>query len=396
MVQGLHLNKETIMAICISGLLVIILSLCAILVWILWRRKHRDYGSKDIQSSDAASKGHFFTLSYSRLSSLKMLSKRELVATIEYSKLEAATNNFSEDITLGEGSASRVYKACLDMGVLAAVKKLDGSKQEQERMFVNELNFLGRIKHRNIVSLLGCCIHGESSFLVYEYLQNGSLGELLHGTSHGLASVLTWHMRMKIAIDVARGLEYLHETCKPPVILQDLKSSNILLDADYNAKISGFGFAIHGGKQNKSSAQLSDAPGIASLENVIDEKITEKSDVYAFGIILLELLTGRKPFLESTPLQCQSIVAWAMPNLTHRSKLPDILDARIQDTMDPKHLCQVAAVAVLCVQPEPSYRPLISDVLHSLTPLVPIELGGTLSIAPTADKNCSEERNMDS
>ncbi|KAG0484791.1 hypothetical protein HPP92_008870 [Vanilla planifolia] len=255
-----------------------------------------------------------------------MSSKRGLVATIEYSKLEAATNNFSEDITLGGGVLHEFTKLALIWGFLQQLRNwMEASRNRRE------------------------------------------------WTSHGLASVLTWHMRMKIAIDVARGLEYLHETYFRLWV-----------------------FAIHGGKQNKSSAQLSDAPGIASLENVIDEKITEKSDVYAFGIILLELLTGRKPFLEATPLQCQSIVAWAMPNLTHRSKLPDILDARIQDTMDPKHLCQVAAVAVLCVQPEPNYRPLITDVLHSLTPLVPIELGGTLSIAPTADKNCSEERNMDS
>ncbi|MCI10429.1 receptor-like kinase, partial [Trifolium medium] len=104
----------------------------------------------------------------------------------------------------------------------------------------------------------------------------------------------------------------------------------------------------------------------------------DKSDVYAFGVVLLELLLGRKPVEKLNPSQCQSIVTWAMPQLTDRSKLPNIVDNVIKNTMDPKHLFQVAAVAVLCVQPEPCYRPLIADVLHSLIPLVPVELGGTL------------------
>lgn len=107
-------------------------------------------------------------------------------------------------------------------------------------------------------------------------------------------------------------------------------------------------------------------------------KLTDKSDVYAFGVVLLELLLGRKPVEKLSPSQCQSIVTWAIPQLTDRSKLPNIVDPVIRDTMDSRHLYQVAAVAVLCVQPEPSYRPLITDVLHSLIPLVPVELGGTL------------------
>ncbi|MBA0789922.1 hypothetical protein Gohar_014601, partial [Gossypium harknessii] len=120
-------------------------------------------------------------------------------------------------------------------------------------------------------------------------------------------------------------------------------------------------------------------------------KLTDKSDVYAFGVVLLELLLGRKPVEKLAPAQCQSIVTWAMPQLTDRSKLPNIVDPVIRNTMDLKHLyqcyckMQVAAVAVLCVQPEPSYRPLITDVLHSLIPLVPMELGGTLRVTqPTA------------
>ncbi|KAL3013560.1 hypothetical protein AAZX31_06G061500 [Glycine max] len=190
-------------------------------------------------------------------------------------------------------------------------------------------------------------------------MQNGSLETQLHGPSHG--SALTWHMRMKIALDTARGLEYLHEHCHPA--------------------LSDFGLALTDGSQSKKNIKLSGTLGYVAPEYLLDGKLSDKSDVYAFGVVLLELLLGRKPVEKLAPAQCQSIVTWAMPQLTDRSKLPNIVDPVIKNTMDPKHLYQVAAVAVLCVQPEPSYRPLITDVLHSLIPLVPIELGGTQRVS---------------
>jgi len=171
------------------------------------------------------------------------------------------------------------------------------------------------------------------------------------------------------------------------VIHRDLKSSNILLDCDFNAKISDFGLAVTSGNIDKGSMKLSGTLGYVAPEYLLDGKLTEKSDVYAFGVVLLELLMGRKPVEKMSQTQCQSIVTWAMPQLTDRTKLPNIVDPVIRDTMDPKHLYQVAAVAVLCVQPEPSYRPLITDVLHSLVPLVPVELGGTLRVAEPPSPN---------
>lgn len=132
--------------------------------------------------------------------------------------------------------------------------------------------------------------------------------------------------------------------------------------------------------QNKNNVKISGTVGYLAPEYLLDGKLTDKSDVYAFGIVLLELLMGRKPVQKTESNQCQSLVTWAMPQLTDRSKLPNIVDPVIKDTMDLKHLYQVAAVAVLCIQPEPSYRPLITDVLHSLIPLVPVELGGSLRV----------------
>ncbi|XP_031745272.1 probable receptor-like protein kinase At1g80640 isoform X2 [Cucumis sativus] len=297
------------------------------------------------------------------------------VSTIDYKLLEAATDNFSKSNVLGEGGSGHVYKACFNDKLLAAVKRIDNGGLDAEREFENEVNWLSKIRHQNVIKLLGHCIHGETRFLVYEMMQNGSLESQLHGPSHG--SALTWHIRMKIAVDVARGLEYLHEHRNPPVVHRDLKSSNILLDSDFNAKLSDFGLTVNLGAQNKN-IKLSGTLGYVAPEYLLDGKLTDKSDVYAFGVVLLELLTGKMPVEKMGPTQSQSLVSWAIPQLSDRSKLPKIVDPVIRDTMDLKHLYQVAAVAVLCVQSEPSYRPLVTDVLHSLIPLVPVELGGSL------------------
>ncbi|XP_011015399.1 PREDICTED: probable receptor-like protein kinase At1g80640 isoform X2 [Populus euphratica] len=312
-----------------------------------------------------------------KLISLRMAEKKGSVAVIEYHLLEAATNNFQEVNVLGEGGRGCLYKACFSEKLLAAVRRFEGEEQDIEREFENELNWLTKIHHQNIISLLGYCIHGEQRFLVYEMMQNGSLESQLHGPTHG--SALTWNLRMKIAVDVARGLEYLHEHCNPPVVHRDLKSSNILLDSNFNAKLSDFGLAVASGIQNKY-IKLSGTSGYVAPEYLLDGKLTDKSDVYAFGVLLLELLIGRKPVEKTSPDHFQFIVSWAMPRLADRSKLPNFVDPVIKDTMNLKHLYQVAAVAVLCVQQEPSYRPLITDVLHSLIPLVPLALGGSLRI----------------
>lgn len=321
-----------------------------------------------------------------KISSLQTSSKKGSLSVIEYRFLEAATNGFSGSSILGEGGSGHVYKACFDDGFLAAVKRLDSQRKDLKKEFENEVVLMSRVQHPNIISLLGYCIHGDTNFLVYELMQNGSLETQLHGPSHG--SALSWHLRMKIALDTARGLEYLHEHCNPPVVHRDIKSSNILLDSHFNAKLSDFGLAITR-SQGKSEIKLSGTLGYVAPEYLLDGKLTEKSDVYAFGVVLLELLMGKKSVATIEPAQCeQSLVTWAMPQLTDRSKLPNIVDPVIRNTMDVKHLFQVAAVAVLCVQPEPSYRPLITDVLHSLIPLVPVELGGALKITDTVACTC--------
>ncbi|KAL7139871.1 hypothetical protein ABFS83_09G082900 [Erythranthe nasuta] len=372
------LNKKILVALVVSSSLLggILLLLSCFSIYRLKRLKK--FKAENEENPDAAKAVISFGPILDKFPSLKTSGKKGSIASIEYQLLVAATNNFDEAKIIGEGGLGRVYKAHFNDHFHAAVKKIYAGGQEAQRQFENEVDSLSKIQHQNVVSLLGYCIHGESRFLIYEMMENGSLEFHLHGNSH--RSTLTWHLRMKIALDVARGLEYLHERCTPAVIHRDLKCSNILLDSNFNAKLSDFGLAITGGNSNKTSIKLSGTLGYVAPEYLLDGKLTDKSDVYAFGVVLLELLMGRRPVERVAETQCQSIVTWAMPQLTDRSKLPNIVDPAIRNTMDLKHLYQVAAIAVLCVQPEPSYRPLITDVLHSFIPLVPVDLGGSLRV----------------
>ncbi|KHG06993.1 hypothetical protein F383_33282 [Gossypium arboreum] len=375
-------TKKMLLALILAGssLGAIISSLFCL--WIYYRKNSSKSSKNGAKSSDGE-KGNGLAPYLGKLKSMRTVSKEGYASFMDYKILEKATNKFHHGNILGEGGFGCVYKAQFNDGSYAAVKKLDCASQDAEKEYENEVGLLCRFKHSNIISLLGYSSDNDTRFIVYELMENGSLETQLHGPSHG--SSLTWHRRMKIALDTARGLEYLHEHCNPPVIHRDLKSSNILLDLDFNAKLSDFGLAVTDAATNKNNLKLSGTLGYLAPEYLLDGKLTDKSDVYAFGVVLLELLLGRKPVEKLAPAQCQSIVTWAMPQLTDRSKLPNIVDPVIRNTMDLKHLYQVAAVAVLCVQPEPSYRPLITDVLHSLIPLVPMELGATLRVTqPTA------------
>ncbi|GFQ06734.1 probable receptor-like protein kinase at1g80640 [Phtheirospermum japonicum] len=303
------LNKKILVAVVVaSSLLGAILLLLS--CFTIYRLKSlKKFNAKNDISCSESAKGISSTPISDKFPSLKIGVKKGSIAPIDYQTLVIATNNFDEGKLLGEGGLSRVYKAHFNGHVEAAVKKICADWKEAERQFENEVQLLSKTQHQNIVSLLGYCIH-----------------------------------------DQARGLEYLHEHCNPPVIHRDLKSSNILLDSNFNAKIADFGIAITGGNSNKTNIKLTGTLGYVAPEYLLDGKLTDKSDVYAFGVILLELLIGRRPVERVGETQCQSIVTW------------------------------VAAIAVLCVQPEPGYRPLIADVLHSLNPIVPVELGGSLRL----------------
>lgn len=369
------LNKKILVALIIASTLLAGILVFLFCFWIFKQRNSEPLNAKKTPKRQDTSKGLSLGPILDKFTPSRIAGKKGSVTVIDYEWLVSATNNFHEENIVRVETSGHLYKARFNDHFVAAVKRLHGRGPDTQRGFENEVEWLGKLKHQNVVNLMGYCIHDDTRFLVYEMMHQGSLEYQLHGPSHG--TTLTWQRRMKVALDIARGLEYLHERCNPPVIHRDLKSSNILLDSNFNAKISDFGLAATG-LHAKNKVKISGTSGYVAPEYLSDGKLTDKSDVYAFGVVLLELLIGRKPVEKMSPSLFQSIVTWAMPQLTDRSKLPNIVDPVIRDTMDLKHLYQVAAVAVLCVQPEPSYRPLITDVLHSFIPLVPVELGGSL------------------
>ncbi|KAJ6702302.1 hypothetical protein OIU74_013453 [Salix koriyanagi] len=268
LVEEVHhqdLNKKILIALLVASTLLGGIVLFFSCFWIYRLRKSGKCRAKS--KSDDVAKRHKLSPIADKFNLLRMAGKKSSVAAMEYQLLQAATNNFREDNVLGEGGHGCVYKARFSEKILAAVKRFEGEAQDIAREFENELHWLTKIQHQNIISLLGYCIHGETRFLVYEMMQNGSLGSQLHGPTHG--SALTWHLRMKIAVDVARGLEYLHEHRNPPVVHRDLKSSNILLDSHFNAKLADFGLAVTSGIQSKN-IEISGTLGYVAPEYLLD------------------------------------------------------------------------------------------------------------------------------
>lgn len=290
-----------------------------------------------------------------------------------FKQLQAATSNFSSNNVIGNGGFGSVYKGVLQDGSKVAVKQLDQASKQGEQEFRVEVDVLSCLHSPYLLALIGYCADHDHRLLVYEFMPNGSLQEHLY--SDGCPSnppKLDWETRMRIALDAARGLEYLHECIDPPVIHRDFKSSNILLDRNYHAKVSDFGLAKLGSDKvgGHVSTRVLGTQGYVAPEYALTGHLTTKSDVYSYGVVLLELLTGRVPVDMKRPPGQGVLVSWALPQLTDREKLIQIIDPVLEGQFSMKELIQVAAIAAMCVQPEADYRPLMADVVQSLVPLV--------------------------
>ncbi|URE22208.1 STYKc [Musa troglodytarum] len=229
-----------------------------------------------------------------------------------YRELAAATGSFSSENLLGEGGFGRVYKGQLKVtNEVVAVKQLDRKGLQGNREFLVEVLMLSLLHHPKLVKLLGYCADGNHRILVYEYMPLGSLEQHLLDIKPN-AKPLDWHTRMKIAAGAAKGLEYLHEIATPPVIYRDFKASNILLDEEYNPKLSDFGLAKVGPVGDKShvSTRVMGTYGYCAPEHAITGQLTKMSDVYSFGVVLLELITGRRAIDLNRPKREQHLVHW--------------------------------------------------------------------------------------
>ncbi|KAJ8768095.1 hypothetical protein K2173_021035 [Erythroxylum novogranatense] len=293
-----------------------------------------------------------------------------------FQELKSATGNFRPDSILGEGGFGYVFKGWIEengtapakpgSGITVAVKSLKPDGLQGHREWVAEVHFLGQLHHPNLVKLIGYCIEDDQRLLVYEFMTRGSLENHLFRRT----IPLPWPNRIKIALGAAKGLAFLHGGPEP-VIYRDFKTSNILLDSEYNAKLSDFGLAKAGPQGDKThvSTRVVGTYGYAAPEYVMTGHLTSKSDVYSFGVVLLEILTGRRSMDKKRPSGEQNLVSWARPYLADKRRLYQLVDPRLELNYSLKGAQKVSQLAYSCLSRDSKSRPTMDEVVKVLTPL---------------------------
>ncbi|KAI9089899.1 hypothetical protein K1719_028869 [Acacia pycnantha] len=282
-------------------------------------------------------------------------------------ELEAATNHLCEENVIGEGGYGIVYHGVLGDGTRVAVKNLLNNKGQAEKEFKVEVEAIGRVRHKNLVRLLGYCVEGAYRMLVYEYVDNGNLEQWIHGDV-GAVSPLTWDIRMNIILGTAKGLAYLHEGLEPKVVHRDVKSSNILLNRQWNPKVSDFGLAkLLNSERSYVTTRVMGTFGYVAPEYACTGMLTEKSDVYSFGILIMEIITGRSPVDYSRPQGEVNVVEWLKTMVGNR-KAEEVVDPKLPESEMPssKALKRALLVALRCVDPDATKRPKMGHVIHML------------------------------
>ncbi|TXG60952.1 hypothetical protein EZV62_012315 [Acer yangbiense] len=282
-----------------------------------------------------------------------------------YKELHTATSGFSEENKLGEGGFGSVYWGKTSDGLQIAVKKLKAMNSKAEMEFAVEVEVLGRVRHKNLLGLRGYCAGTDQRLIVYDYMPNLSLLSHLHGQFAG-ETQLDWKKRMKIAIGSAEGLLYLHHEVTPHIIHRDIKASNVLLDSNFEPLVADFGFAklIPEGVSHMTT-RVKGTLGYLAPEYAMWGKVSESCDVYSFGILLLELLTGRKPIEKLPGGLKRTVTEWAEPLIT-QGKFKELVDPKLRANFDENQLKQAINVAALCVQSEPEKRPNMKEVVNIL------------------------------
>ncbi|XP_024166296.1 probable receptor-like serine/threonine-protein kinase At4g34500 [Rosa chinensis] len=280
-------------------------------------------------------------------------------------ELETATRGFSPENVIGEGGYGVVYRGSLQDGSVVAVKNLLNNKGQAQTEFKVEVEAIGKVKHKNLVGLIGYCAEGAQRMLVYEYIDNGNLEQWLHGDV-GPVSPLTWDIRMKIAIGTAKGLAYLHEGLEPKVVHRDIKSSNILLDRKWNPRVSDFGLAkLLGPESSYVTTRVMGTFGYVSPEYASTGMLNEGSDVYSFGVLLMEIITGRSPIDYSRPAGEMNLVDWFKGMISSR-RGEEILDPLIEVQPPPRSLKRALLVCLRCIDLDVHKRPKMGQIVHML------------------------------
>ncbi|KAJ7953483.1 Receptor kinase [Quillaja saponaria] len=289
--------------------------------------------------------------------------------TLEY--IEAATQKYKT--LIGEGGFGSVYRGTLTDGDEVAVKVRSATSSQGTREFDNELNLLSAIRHENLVPLLGYCCENDQQILVYPFMSNGSLQDRLYGKP-AKRKILDWPTRLSIALGAARGLTYLHTFSGRCVIHRDVKSSNILLDHSMCAKVADFGFSKYAPQEGDSGASLEvrGTAGYMDPEYYTTQQFSAKSDVFSFGVVLLEIVTGREPLNIHRPRKEWSLVEWAKPYI-RESKIDEIVDPGIKGGYHAEAMWRVVEVALTCIEPFSAHRPCMADIVRELEDALIIE-----------------------
>ena len=277
-------------------------------------------------------------------------------------ELEKATDQYNGNRILGRGGQGTVYKGMLPDGKIVAVKKSMLVDESQIESFINEVFLLSQISHRNVVKLLGCCLETEVPVLVYEFVSNGDLSRFIHNENYEFPTF--WSIRLQIATEVAGALAYMHYATTIPIYHRDIKSSNILLDEKFRAKLSDFGISKSVlGDQTHLSTLVKGTFGYLDPEYFQSNQFTEKSDVYSFGIVLVELLTGKKPIYSIGPGESRSLATLILS--TDEGLLLENVDSRVLD--GPKEqLLAVAKLSKRCLNLNGNMRPTMKEVATEL------------------------------
>lgn len=289
------------------------------------------------------------------------------VKRFSYSELKTATRDFSSANKIGQGGFGSVYKGRLEGGSLAAIKVLSPESNQGFREFLTEINVISLINHENLVKLEGCCVEGNHIILVYEFLENNSLAQSLLGRGPSRIQ-FSWKTRSKICIGIARGLAFLHEEVEPHIVHRDIKASNILLDKDLNPKIADFGLAkLLPANVTHVSTRVAGTLGYLAPEYAIRGQLTRKSDIYSFGVLLLEIVSGKCNTDKLLPQEGQYLLrrAW---ELFESGELALLVDSvlNVDNDFDTEEACRFLKVGLLCTQQMLKLRPPMSTVVKML------------------------------
>ncbi|KAG8084049.1 hypothetical protein GUJ93_ZPchr0010g10790 [Zizania palustris] len=291
------------------------------------------------------------------------VSRRGLGRPYTRRELEEATDGFAANNVLGEGAYGVVYKGVLRDNTAVAIKNLH-NRGQAEKDFRVEVAMIGRVRHKNLVSLLGYCIEGACRMIVYEYMEKSNLDKWLH---HGDDEItLTWDTRMHILLGTARGLAYLHEGLEPKIVHRDVKSSNILLDRQWNARVSDFGLAkLLCSERSHVTTRVMGTFGYVAPEYARTGMLNERSDVYSFGVLIMETITGRTPVDYTRPTLEVNLVEWLKRMVAER-RVEDVVDPKLPEMPPSKVLKRAVLAALQCVDPDSSQRPTMGHVVHML------------------------------